>query len=399
MPHSRLRFLTKRILKLSKLWPCVGVLGARQTGKTTVMSHFVAKEAGIRSVASFDDEDLRLEAENSGKIFLSKYEPPLLIDEVQKAPKIFDALKLVVDRRRQPGQFFLTGSTQFSARVGIRESLTGRIGLAKLFPMTYAEAHSLDFRPLGNSFLHSQSIRVSSEQIMNSSLLGGMPFPMFLRDPEQRYAFWEGWLETTIYRDLFRVYGKNYDPVLSTRILKEFTQTFKNGELPSLKHFSLPSRKLRKYLEAMEQLFLIRRLPAHPKAEGKDVWMLLDSGLVAHLMRDTKGIASNLSLARHYVQNEILAQAEYSNQTLFHSFFQSAKGNPVDLILEDEKIALKWIATGRNQSGGFGWEERALAGAIKALNLDYGFLVAPIDQIEIPTKKKTIGILPWGYWS
>jgi predicted AAA+ superfamily ATPase len=79
----------------------------------------------LKNCVSLDDLEARTEANESPKIFLSKLDRPLIIDEVQKAPHLFDAIKHAVDQKKIPGTFYLTGSSTFSSKIGIRESLTG----------------------------------------------------------------------------------------------------------------------------------------------------------------------------------------------------------------------------------------------------------------------------------
>jgi predicted AAA+ superfamily ATPase len=125
------------LLRQAKLWPVVGLVGLRQSGKTTLLRD----QLSIENFVTLDDDDNLVAALASPKIFLARQQSPTIIDEVQKAPKLFDAIKLSVDRQRRPGQFYITGSSQFSSRLGIRESLTGRIGICQLFPLTLAEAN------------------------------------------------------------------------------------------------------------------------------------------------------------------------------------------------------------------------------------------------------------------
>lgn len=393
MPHQRKRFAVSQLKKFAKLWPVVGLVGARQTGKTTLLRDLI----GTENYVSFDDEDLRQDAINSAKIFLAKRKLPLLIDEVQKVPQIFDACKLIVDRKRIPGQFFFTGSTQFSAKVGIRESLTGRIGILQLFPLTLAEAFEKE-RPKYTSLIHSLPLTFSPEDIAKGSIGGGMPVPMFLRDRDQQDTYWSSWLDTTVYRDLFRVYGRGYDPDVTYRILEQIGKILRNGDWPALQLFDVEKRKLKKYLEAMETLFLLKKIPAHPKSIGKDVWMLLDSGLARHVMKTDEGEGATLSLTRHKVLQELFAHMEYGQGRSRVYHYRSAKGSPVDLVSENEEAAFKIIVQGRGASTGLGWHERPLAGAMKALGLNRGFLLSPISEIEIP-KKNGIGLLPWSFWS
>jgi len=148
----------------------------------------------------------------------------------------------------------------------------------------------------------------------------------------------------------------------------------------------------------MEIIFLIKKIPAHPKSIGKDVWMLLDSGLVKYLMKSDPGEGATLSLARHKILQELFSHLEYQKGRFPVYHYRSAKGSPIDFISEDEECAVKIIVQGRGSSKGTGWYERPLAGAVKTLNLKRGFLVSPISDIEIP-KNTGIGLLPWSYWS
>lgn len=394
MSHARLRHAIERLQFLAKLWPVVGLLGARQTGKTTLF----VKQMKISNSVSFDDADLKEEARASTKTFLGKRGTPLLIDEVQKVPEIFDAIKLQVDRKRIPGSYFLTGSTQFSQKLGVQESLTGRIGLLQLHPLTLAESLSLP-APHWKRLIHGSDLpRLSPDKLAQYSTHGGIPVPMFLRDSAQMQAYWSGWVETTLYRDLLKVFGKAYQPEMAEKILREFGNIMADGELPTLRHFSISARKLRAYLLAMESIFLIKKFPTHEKAIGSEAWLLMDSGLCCFLMKTDAGEGPSLSLIRHSVWNELSANHEYLLGPFRPTYYKSAKGTPVDWVDEDSKTAFKVIIHGRESSSSLTYQERSLAGAMKTLGIKRGFLVAPIEKPDIP-KSEGIGILPWTYWS
>src|SRR3989338_7871688 len=123
MAHQRPRHLTARITKFAKFWPVVGILGLRQSGKSTLLRDQL--KAG--QYVTFDEEDIREDAESSVKQFLSKLSRPVIIDEAQKVPKIFDQIKAEVDKKKIPGDFYVTGSSNFTKHEEISESLTGRI--------------------------------------------------------------------------------------------------------------------------------------------------------------------------------------------------------------------------------------------------------------------------------
>lgn len=105
MPHLRPRHVDRALRKSLRFWPVVCLVGSRQVGKSTL----------LRGLAKFkyltlDDAGLAALAAQSPAEVLA---PPCVIDEAQKAPKIFDAVKLDVDREKRPGKFVLTGSVRF----------------------------------------------------------------------------------------------------------------------------------------------------------------------------------------------------------------------------------------------------------------------------------------------
>jgi predicted AAA+ superfamily ATPase len=201
MAHFRKRHLIAQLEKSARFWPVVGVLGLRHTGKSTLLSSL----PGVPNHVTLDDRDAVEDARISAKSFLAKLPTPLAIDEAQKMPALFDAIRLAVDRWRTPGKYFLTGSAQFSARLGIRESLAGRIGLHYLYPLTLAEAHQADFSTERATPLHQEPPRFQQRHALEQLARGGLPTPLFTRRAEERQLFFTGWPETTVERDATRV--------------------------------------------------------------------------------------------------------------------------------------------------------------------------------------------------
>lgn len=390
MPHERNRHAFKQIHKLGSFWPVTGVVGLRQVGKTTLLKN----RLGIRNFVSLDDEEVREEALHSAKNFLSKLVPPVIIDEVQKAPALFDALKLKVDQKKIPGSYFLTGSSSFSSKLGIRESLTGRIGLLQLYPFTLSEIFQKPFEKKRAALLHKLPVRFSSEEVISHLSTGGLPVPVFSRDSSQRALYFKSWLETTVVRDVARVYGRGYDLDVSWSILRQFGKILQDGEWPTLHAFKQDSRILRKYLAAFEDVFLIRKIPPHEEAVGDSAWIFTDSGIAQAVMGTEFGQGVNLSLARSFILKEILAAFEYAGSTLHPFYYKSARGSPVELV--GPNVVIK-ITT--ETKGALSYEERALAGAMKKLKVQTGLLVAPVDRFEPSALGKGISVVPWGYWS
>lgn len=377
MPHIRNRLALPALKRLAKLWPVTGITGLRQVGKSTLLRDLL----GISQFVTFDDDDVRTDASNAPKVFLAKYSRPLVIDEVQKVSKIFDAIKAEVDRKRIPGTFFLTGSQSFSSGENTRESLTGRIGGIRLFPLTLREA------AVGQE-------RLTVDQFTRGMRRGGLPIPMFLRDDESRRLYWDGWLETTLLRDLPNAFGKGYDLDFARLVLSEMARQFAEGHFAEISRFTKDSRKVTRYLRAMESIFLVNRIPCHEAGVGRDHWLLGDSGMVTHLLKDKiETPHGTLALVRHTLFNEIAAHHEYRLKRADIKYYKSSRGEPIDFVVDGlpVKIVLQ-------SSGALGWHEKGLAGAMKKLRSPQGLLLAPIDQSD-PIKKVGISRVSWLHFS
>ena len=137
-----------------------------------------------------------------------------------------------------------------------------------------------------------------------------IPVPLFTRDLEQRKLYFNSWLDTTIMRDVARVYGKGYDPDVSWSILRQMKTILQNGEWINLRSFKQNSRILRKYLSSFEDIFLVQRIPCHEEGMGEDLWIFSDSGIARHLLESEIGQGPHLSLGRIFIFKEILANIE-----------------------------------------------------------------------------------------
>ena len=134
------RTLEATLEKLSKQFPVVLVIGSRQVGKTTCLRHIAKKD---RHYITLDDPVLASLAQTEPKLFLERFPPPLLIDEIQYAPNLLPYIKMHVDQNKKPGQFWLTGSEQFHLMRGVSESLAGRVGIANLLGLSRWEVQNL----------------------------------------------------------------------------------------------------------------------------------------------------------------------------------------------------------------------------------------------------------------
>ena len=120
------------------------MIGPRQVGKTTLLRHLAGES---RTYVTLDDPLVRALARQDPALFLQRFQPPLLLDEVQYAPELLTYIKMQVDRDRRPGSFWLTGSQQFHLMKGVSESLAGRVGILTLLGFSQREIVGAPFAP------------------------------------------------------------------------------------------------------------------------------------------------------------------------------------------------------------------------------------------------------------
>jgi predicted AAA+ superfamily ATPase len=130
------RSLSRVIARAQKTFPAIVVTGPRQSGKTTLLKSLFAK---THKFVSLEDPDARIRAREDPREFLSRFEPPVMIDEIQYVPELLPYIKTRIDENRRPGRWVLTGSQQFGLMAGVSQSLAGRAAILSLLPFSLAE--------------------------------------------------------------------------------------------------------------------------------------------------------------------------------------------------------------------------------------------------------------------
>ena len=170
------RFVEPRLAEALADSPAVLIHGPRQCGKTT-LARTSAASRGYPYV-SFDDDAVRDAATADPMGFVADLPERVILDEVQRAPAIFAAMKLAIDRRRTPGRFLLTGSSQVLLVPALADSLAGRLETLRLHPLAQCE---LDRRPpdfldalFGCGFAFEQRERMG-KRLAQRIVAGGYP--------------------------------------------------------------------------------------------------------------------------------------------------------------------------------------------------------------------------------
>jgi len=196
------RTLCGPLTAASRQFPVILATGPRQVGKTTLLQH--AAESDRRYV-TLDDPQARALAQEDPGLFLQRFAPPVLIDEIQYAPELLPHIKILVDRRAQTADFWLTGSQQFHLMQGISESLAGRVGIVNLLGFSRRElaGHSERTEPFlpGNFEAIEQAQPLGLIDLYRTIWRGSFP-RIALEDDLDRDLFYGSYLQTYLQRDV-----------------------------------------------------------------------------------------------------------------------------------------------------------------------------------------------------
>jgi predicted AAA+ superfamily ATPase len=196
------RAIENYIRSLSEQFPAIIVTGPRQVGKTTMLRHISAAD---RRYVSLDEPAARDLALREPELFLAKYAPPVLIDEIQYAPQLLPLIKLAVDGSGSKGGYWLTGSQVFQMMRGVRESLAGRAAVVQLLGLSERERAGRESAPFDVAAFSAfeegtpaggMSPRDLYERIFRGSM------PALYAGVTDRDALYNGYVATYIERDI-----------------------------------------------------------------------------------------------------------------------------------------------------------------------------------------------------
>jgi uncharacterized protein len=396
--------------------PVIALQGPRTVGKSTLLGE-LASARGV-DVVDLDDPATRAAVLADPGAFVDG-PSPVCIDEYQHVPAVLDAIKAELNREMRAGRYVITGSTRYDALPIAAQSLTGRLHLLTLWPLTQGEIagvtenllEALVDDPPGAA-PHGTVSAMSREEYIARITAGGMPIPVARRSLTARNRWFDDYVELVLERDvreLSRLRQREQLPALLRRLAAQTAGVLNVTKAAS--EAGLDRTTATDYVKLLEAVFLITRLPAwgttvRARATSAPKLHITDAGLAARLLRLTperlaRRDAPSLSQFGHlletFVVGELVRQASWLEQIAAYGHWRTYDGDEIDLVLErDDGGVLAFEVKAGGQVEGRDMRhlrklrdalgERFLAGIAlymgpRAFNLDDRLSAMPIDRI------------------
>jgi len=360
------RHAEKVLKKLEKNFKVILVTGARQVGKTTLLTN-------VRDNLDYVNLDDVLEnqmAIEDPQGFLLNHRKPTIIDEIQYAPEILRYIKLEVDRNEELAQYYLTGSQKFTLMKGVSESLAGRVGILNLLGLSYREIKGIDFYEpfsVSEKYLRDRErfeTEISKNELWEMVFKGGLPV-LYSRDADENLIH-STYVSTYIERDV-RNLTQVGDELLFSKFMVALAARI--GEMLVVDNIAsevgISVATANRWISILQTSNIIYLLQPYATTELKRAIRtpkiyFLDTGLAAYLTRwkDKNSLATG-AMSGHYFENFVVVE-------ILKSFYNSGELNPpvyyyrskdskeeIDLIIEENgelhPIEIKETATPEKQ--------------------------------------------------
>lgn len=339
------RALEKEVLDCSRQFPVIMVTGPRQVGKTTMLQKLA--DDG-RKYISLDDPLARAAAKSDPALFLQRYEPPVMIDEIQYAPEILPYIKMYVDTHKHKGDFWLTGSQMFHMMKNVTESLAGRVAIIQMFGLSGSEIANVENEPFvcdHQKMMERQKKRApqSLRKIYERIHTGSMPVAYAGEFGWERFysAYVNTYLQRDI-KDLTQVGDEMSFLNFMTACAARTSQMVNYAELAKDVGISAPTAK--QWLSILVSSGVITLIQPYfnnvlKRAIKSPNMYFMDTGLCAYLTRWDSAKTLEISAMsgaffETYVVSEILKSYYNAGKRPPTYYYRDTDGKEIDLLLE-----------------------------------------------------------------
>lgn len=360
------RALESMVEEVSNTYPVLLVTGPRQVGKTTLLEHVADK---TRKYVSLDDPVARQLAKEEPLLFLQRYEPPVIIDEIQYAPELLPYIKLHVDKKKNMGDFWLTGSQMFQMMKGVSESLAGRVGILPMQGLSLSELNELpnEFYTTDTKRLLNRlniASKMNLKEIYNLIYKGSMPAVHVTEQSVER--FYASYVDTYVHRDirdLTQVADEMQFQRFLTACAARTSQMVNYSELAKDVGISSPTAKswlsllVTSGLVVLVEPYFNNALKRIVKAPNM---YFMDTGLCAYLTRWTSSESLEVSAMsgaffETFVVSEIIKSYLNAGKRPPVFYYRDSDQKEIDLIIENDgklqPIEIKKSANPKKNAG------------------------------------------------
>ncbi len=346
------RELERKFLHMNTVFKAVMVVGARQVGKSTMLRRLAQREG--RQWVTMDDQQTRELAKSDPKLFFQTFKPPLLIDEAQKAPELFETIKILCDNTDQRGLFWLTGSQSKKLMRQAGDSLAGRICVLRLYSLSQREL--LGIRPEAELNFSFDAMQARSKLFPPNDVLdtfehiwrGGLPDVQAL-DEEQLREYFNSYIETYLMRDAVDDNG-----ISDTEGFRKFLRACAafSGQLLNYNDLAVSAGvsgvTAKDWVRVLQSMGIVQLLEPYSNNELKRLiktpkLYFCDTGLCAYLSSWTgRDVLMNGAAAGHFYENyvvgEILRNYAYARESVNICFYRDKGQKEIDLVIEDGNV-------------------------------------------------------------
>lgn len=326
--------------------PAVLIQGPRQSGKST-LARLVGDARGYRYI-SFDDEVARAAAASDPAGFVAGLSERTVLDEVQRVPSLFIALKQEIDRRRVPGRFLLTGSSQVLLVPALSDSLAGRMDILRLHPLSQGEVYGGVPNFLDDLFrgeFDTTTTQRMGDELATRVTDGGYPAALARSTSRRRANWYRNFIETQLQRDVRDMARISALDALPRLLIAAASQTARLYNLSNMAApFQLSRPTVGGYVSLLERLFLVDRLPSWHAGRLKRMVKasklhIGDTGIGCALLgASPSNLTQNRELLGQYLESfvfqELSRQSACQETPLEFFHYRDKDQMEVDIVIE-----------------------------------------------------------------
>ncbi len=399
------RIYLEKLNELLKYFPVVAVIGARQVGKTYLVTKLLKEQ---RKYYNLDDLTTLALAKNNPELLLDQ-EQPITIDEIQRMPSLMIEIKKRVDENRTEGKFLITGSANIEFIPKIQETLAGRIAFLEIFPITFYEQNNSKENPglvriIKENQISGSIVPKHNLNFIDELLLGTYPELVEKKSLFFSQNWYEGYIKSYLerdVRDLINIHSLiDYQKVLtltSARVANLYSLTDLSQDI------GINLTTIKRYLNLLMISYQFYELPPFFRNINKRLVKSskiysLDSGLSAYLT----GLKSIMEIEKmgklgNLIENRIITEIKALLSVFLNnckmSFYRSHGGGEIDLILEYQNFLIPIEI--KSSSNVINFNTKTLENFMEEHKIQVPFALVIYFGKQILEIKPGIFLVPW----